>query len=494
MNNIMCKSFALNSNVHSATANNSSSINYDVQSHGDTLTQQLYDALSNGQMSSSLDHSSSSDAALTAEAMSAYSSYRRASLYGPITSQNDMYNDANSTLDAHLLKLLTSLGQTSSSGENFVHDGLNRCQQDKLYSNAGRSLYDGNDPSLYTKANFNPSTASTNTTPASSNMTSTIASARRLSMLASSTSRRSSIGVSVDDIERILNIDTKCINNHTSTSYCNDSCYSKYGNTPITSNVCSKKSSIDLSRLHSCESLSRKLSLPQTLSKHLLDLCNNDTAKVNEERSNATFNYSDNHYKRNSMVDTNSHLLNLFNNGNENARGMVKPDSHSSISSRLNQSSNNGLSQTYSNFTPEIETSLSSTYHYQQPKAPSKINPLDNQSPFYSDRFAKEYKHLFNSLVRRMDQSSKSRIGFEEVKRQLNQNKMNQINLSSTGVDPLNASQGQPISYADIKATRRRTTKKPCNKSKLLKKKQYNKHQHRRSLSLKFCTPEMIFG
>merc|ERR1712113_1295377 len=101
---------------------------------------------------------------------------------------------------------------------------------------------------------------------------------------------------------------------------------------------------------------------------------------------------------------------------------------------------------------------------------------------------------LLNSLMRRMDQSSKSRQGFEEVKRQLNQIKMNQLDLCSAGVDPLNISQGQPISYADIKATRRRTTKISSKKSKLTKKTQHNKYQHRRSLSLKFCTPEMIFG
>ena len=461
----MCNSFGLNSNVHSATTNNSSSINYDFQRHGDTLTQQLYDSLSQGQMSSTLDHSSSSNSALAAEAMTAYSSYRRASLYGPITSQNTMYNDANSSLDAHLVQLLTSLGQTSS-GENFAHDGRNLCQQDKLYSNAGQSLFDSNDPLLYTKANFNPSAPDTTFASGSSNMK---ISARPFSMLASSASRRSSIGVSADDIERILNID---------------------------SNVCSKRSSIDLSRFKSCESLSRQLSLTQTLSKHLLDLCNNDTAKVNEERSNATFNFSDNQYKRNSMVDANSYLSSLFSNGNENPGRMVKSDSHSSIASRLNnQSYNTEFSQTYScNFTSEVESSLSSTQHYREPKESSKLNPLDTESPFYSDSFAKEYKLLLNSLVRKMDQSSRSRKGFEEVKRQLNQIKMNQLDLCSTGVYPLNISQGQPISYADIKATRRRISKKSSKKSKLMKKVQHNKYQHRRSLSLKFCTPEMIFG
>ncbi len=475
--------------------------------------------------------------------------YRRSSLYGPLPTTSPsaaLYNDVNSSLDTHLLHLLSSLGQTQQPHQpdstSYAQDACDLLQDKCLSKNvehsfSGVSLNDRlqqhqHNPSqqqftqqpLYQQQQNHPSQQSNYDAAYGSESSAAIAAAKRFSLLATTQnhSRRASLGVSLEDIEKILNMDTQSNPDVDPTPIkSNRSSYANFASKTGASAHLPYSPSIG----SNCESLAR------TLSMHLLDLSNYGKSNANEERGNASFAGAsssvdpENQYRPNSMTDANLHLLKLFSKQQKastahcndfNPKKLQQPD-HSESSSMV-----------YNNSTPEVQTSLSSstgqplTTNYQpQQREKSRspqINPLDTESPFYSATFAQEYKGALESLVQKMNQSSQSRKGFEEVKRQLNQmNKMQDLHDSSsknlppyssstTFTMPSTSKNTCNISYADIKAKRRctksvkKTTSSFSNRSKsnhpVNKKKQYTKftNQHRRSLSLKCFTPETIFG
>ncbi len=111
------------------------------------------------------------------------------------------------------------------------------------------------------------------------------------------------------------------------------------------------------------------------------------------------------------------------------------------------------------------------------------INPLDSKSPFFSVTFAEKYQSYLQSLVTLMEKSSQSRLEYEVIKKQLVD-----CNATYTGVKSDNQDIHGKKDYQYI----------PIKSNKTLKRNSLSFRRmslsHRRSLSLKFCTPEMIFG
>jgi hypothetical protein len=108
------------------------------------------------------------------------------------------------------------------------------------------------------------------------------------------------------------------------------------------------------------------------------------------------------------------------------------------------------------------------------------IDPLDSESPCFSIKFAEEYQRRLKILVNRMGQTSLSRQGLEELRLQMAKEN------------------GQIFHQDDIIETKsvRKSPVKPKRKVCIPTKsnRKTMEKNHRRSLSLKFCTPEMIFG
>ncbi len=572
----MCNSVGYNNNLFfNSTINSTMSNCYDSQqSHEDELAQ-LLNSLTDKSFSNN-NHNPTA----TCE-VAAIEKCRQSSIYGPIAlsttasssssssyssatttseatklcgsnSSSSGFDDMHSSLDNHILQLLASLGHTqkgSSSSPNSAHTNEN----DNF--NLGSSNYVHHiDFGHHNNQTINPAPPlnhyvppSETTLPSSASNLSTsaaaIATARRYSLLAASGTncytRRTSLGISIEDIEKVLNIDTGTADTST-TNNLDQSSSSNHNNndvldcndrTPNTSNVRANVrrglssgwgTSSNFTRFESCESLS-KLNLSKTLSMHFMDLSNisdtqNASKATNEERGNASFNCSGQQNKGNGMSDANLLLMNLF-NSEQNTRPAPQVSLSSSDMQHLARNSYRHISSKGSSrrlfkaSSSPFSSSIMQQYHQPSDQATStkkihpKEDPFDTQSPFYSASFAQAYQQSLESLLQKMDQSSKSRKGFEEVKRQLHQverksqtchQQLQQHQLHSLShpdsdyVSNVNNHQSHPFSYADIKATRRRSSKK-TNKE-VIKKKQYKKHTHRRSLSLKCCTPEMIFG
>lgn len=515
---------------------------------------------------------------------------RARSICGVELPNNDV--DLNSSMDA-TTHLLNFLGQSSSP--SLKQDKKSRVNLPGRFD-SNDSTYNSNNNDVLADSNINyyfepsplDSSNEINSALLPGSSTAIITKTRRLSLLTTTTgatssmtcdtpatlptttqnkqshsccgSRRLSLGISIEDIETILDIDTT--NGGSGSSRCN-----------------SRRSSLSYSiqKPRSCENLS--CFTTKTLSMHLMELSNISSSSpyysppIHQEKSNATFNQCKT--TSSGMNDANVLLMNLFNTSNNkknhtqdvdrtpvmnNKRNFIlRPDdstvpsssfpssnSHWRESTSSSTSSSNTLSQEENLFTPDYEYSSYSTFKQRQhlpttsppPETTShesqkaNINPLDEKSPFYSESFANEYKNSLHTLLRKMARSSQSRLGFEEVKRQLNSYELKQLEQKVQQNDPFrsfsyalqqqqqhtnynsnwdnltsnvhsnrlhvetncqnsyyNNRENHSISYAAIKATRRRSSKK------VEKKKQQRKFTHRRSLSLKGgCTPEMIFG
>lgn len=146
---------------------------------------------------------------------------------------------------------------------------------------------------------------------------------------------------------------------------------------------------------------------------------------------------------------------------------------------------------------PLKRTSLSNLYNnYNNNNINGSINPLDSKSPFFSVTFAEKYQSYLQSLVTLMEKSSQSRLEYEVIKKQLvdcnttytgGYNSLSSIDHDNQNTRTLTCSHGKKDSqYIPIKS------KKTLKRNSLSFRRM--SLSHRRSLSLKFCTPEMIFG
>jgi len=128
--------------------------------------------------------------------------------------------------------------------------------------------------------------------------------------------------------------------------------------------------------------------------------------------------------------------------------------------------------------------------HVESSSPTKDINPLDSKSPFYSHTFAQQYERYLKSLLGHMEQSSQSRHGYQDAKKHISKvrDELSQI-AHFDSVGPKIQKQGSSKSIP---------TK---SRNSFMKKNSYrnndvnsNYDRQRRSLSLTFVTPEMIFG
>lgn len=104
----------------------------------------------------------------------------------------------------------------------------------------------------------------------------------------------------------------------------------------------------------------------------------------------------------------------------------------------------------------------------------SMIEPLNTKSPLFSAEFAVRYVANLQSLVGCMDKSATSRKRVEKLKAEM-----------------LSSSSPQEQEFVQVQHKRKRSTETSTYTSMSHKR---TKSMHRRSLSLKFVTPESIFG
>lgn len=154
----------------------------------------------------------------------------------------------------------------------------------------------------------------------------------------------------------------------------------------------------------------------------------------------------------------------------------------------------------------------------------SDVNPFDSNSPFFSLTFAEEYQIYLKSLVALMEKSSESRKFIREIKHHfLDHNNHHKHNLDinhnteqapgCSGTDQYRSfydttsiekqypyqqyEERSLLPYVDNQVEQERHIEKQHNKKTIKKRKSFVKKKsmrQRRSLSLKFCTPDMFFG
>ena len=155
----------------------------------------------------------------------------------------------------------------------------------------------------------------------------------------------------------------------------------------------------------------------------------------------------------------------------------------------------------------------------------SDVNPFDSNSPFFSLTFAEEYQIYLKSLVALMEKSSESRKLIRETKHHfLDHNNHHKHNLDTnhnnreqapgcSGTDQYRSyydttsiekqypyqqyEERSLLPYVDNQVEQERHIEKQHNKKTIKKRKSFVKKKsmrQRRSLSLKFCTPDMFFG